>query len=76
MLSTRKAYEAYIRRVIKPGLGHLQVLKIRGPLLDMLYAPAALQRSRAHRQAIHRAPERARALGCSGPPAAGLPGSR
>src|SRR5690242_4733582 len=37
-LSTRKAYEAYIRRVIKPALGHLQVRKIRGPLLDMLYA--------------------------------------
>jgi hypothetical protein len=30
-LSTRKAYEAYIRRVIKPALGHLQVRKIRGP---------------------------------------------
>jgi hypothetical protein len=28
-LSTRKANEAYIRRVIKPALGHLQVRKIR-----------------------------------------------
>jgi hypothetical protein len=37
-LSTRKAYEAYIRRVIKLALGHLQVRKIRGPLLDLLYA--------------------------------------
>jgi DNA-binding transcriptional regulator YhcF (GntR family) len=37
-LSTRKANEAYIRRVIKPALGHLQVRKIRGPLLDLLYA--------------------------------------
>ena len=37
-LSTRKAYEAYIRRVIKPALGHLEVRKIRGPLLDLLYA--------------------------------------
>ena len=37
-LSTRKAHEAYIRRVIKPALGHLQVRKIRGPLLDLLYA--------------------------------------
>jgi DNA-binding transcriptional regulator YhcF (GntR family) len=27
-----------IRRVIKPALGHLQVRKIRGPLLDLLYA--------------------------------------
>ena len=37
-LSTRKANEYYIRRVIKPALGHLQVRKIRGPLLDLLYA--------------------------------------
>src|SRR5262245_31478573 len=36
--STRKANEVYIRRVIKPALGHLQVRKIRGPLLDLLYA--------------------------------------
>src|SRR5271154_3838587 len=31
-LSTRKANEVYIRRVIKPALGDLQVRKIRGPL--------------------------------------------
>ena len=37
-LSTRKANEVYIRRVIKPALGHLQVRKIRGPLLDLLYS--------------------------------------
>jgi len=37
-LSTRKANEVYIRRVIKPVLGHLQVRNIRGPLLDLLYA--------------------------------------
>ncbi len=37
-LSTRKANEVYIRRVINPALGHLQVRKIRGPLLDLLYA--------------------------------------
>ncbi len=37
-LSTRKANEIYIRRVIKPALGQLQVRKIRGPLLDLLYA--------------------------------------
>jgi hypothetical protein len=37
-LSTRKANEAYTRRVIKRALGHLQVRKIRGPLLDLLYA--------------------------------------
>ena len=37
-LSTRKANEYYIQRVIKPALGHLQVRKIRGPLLDLLHA--------------------------------------
>ena len=37
-LSTRKANEVYVRRVIKPALGHLQVRKIRAPLLDLLYA--------------------------------------
>ena len=37
-LSTRKANEYYILRVIKPALGHLQVHTIRGPLLDLLYA--------------------------------------
>src|SRR5437016_8647571 len=37
-LSTRKANEYYIRRVIKPALGHMQVRKVRGPLLDLLYA--------------------------------------
>jgi hypothetical protein len=37
-LSTRKANEFYIRRVIEPALGRLQVRKIRGPLLDLLYA--------------------------------------
>ena len=37
-LSTRKANDVYIQRVIKPALGHLQVRKIRGALLDLLYA--------------------------------------
>jgi hypothetical protein len=37
-LSTRKANEVYIRREIKPALGHLEVRKLRGPLLDLLYA--------------------------------------
>src|SRR5690242_4578166 len=35
-LPTRKANAAYIRRVIRPALGHLQVREIRGPLLDLL----------------------------------------
>ena len=37
-LSTREGYEGYIRRTIKPALGHLQVRKVHGPMLDMLYA--------------------------------------
>jgi hypothetical protein len=28
----------YIRRIIKPALGSMQVRKVRGPLLDTLYA--------------------------------------
>ncbi|MGP0023924.1 MAG: GntR family transcriptional regulator, partial [Streptosporangiaceae bacterium] len=36
-LSTREASEGYIRRTIKPALGHLQVRKVRGPILDKLY---------------------------------------
>ena len=30
--------DGYIRRIIKPALGHLQVRKVRGPVLDLLYA--------------------------------------
>lgn len=37
-LSTREGFEGYIRRTIKPGLGHLQVRKVRGPILDVFYA--------------------------------------
>src|SRR5712691_2344050 len=37
-VSTRESFQGYIRRTIKPGLGHLQVRKVRGPILDMLYA--------------------------------------
>jgi integrase len=37
-LSTRNGFEGYIRRTIKPALGHLQVRKVRGPVLDMFYA--------------------------------------
>jgi integrase len=37
-LSTRVSNDGYIRRVIKPALGHLQVRKVRGPVLDLLYA--------------------------------------
>jgi len=36
-LSTREGYEGYIRRTINPAVGHLQVRKVRGPVLDMLY---------------------------------------
>jgi DNA-binding transcriptional regulator YhcF (GntR family) len=37
-LSTQEANEGYIRRTIKPALGHLQIRKVRGPILDKLYA--------------------------------------
>ncbi len=37
-LSTREANEGYIRRTIKPAVGHLPIRKVRGPVLDMLYA--------------------------------------
>jgi Bacterial regulatory proteins, gntR family len=37
-VATREGYEGYIRRTIRPALGHVQVRKVHGPLLDMLYA--------------------------------------
>ena len=37
-VSTRQTNEGFIRRTIKPALGHLQVRNVRGPILDQLYA--------------------------------------
>jgi integrase len=37
-VSTRASNLGYIRRTIKPALGSLQVRKVRGPILDTLYA--------------------------------------
>ena len=37
-MSTRQTNEGFIRRTIKPALGHLKVRKVRGPILDKLYA--------------------------------------
>jgi DNA-binding transcriptional regulator YhcF (GntR family) len=37
-VSTPQTNEGFIRRTIKPALGHLQVRKMRGPILDKLYA--------------------------------------
>ena len=37
-LSTRESNLGYIRRTIKPALGSMQVRKVRGPILDTLYA--------------------------------------
>ena len=37
-VSTRQTNEGFIRRTIKPALGHLEVRKVRGPILDKLYA--------------------------------------
>jgi len=37
-VSTRQTNGGFIRRTIKPALGHMQVRKVRGPILDKLYA--------------------------------------
>ncbi len=37
-VSTRPTNEGFIRRTIKPALGHLKVREVRGPVLDKLYA--------------------------------------
>ena len=37
-VSTREGFEGYVRRTIRPGLGHLKVRKVQGPILDTLYA--------------------------------------
>lgn len=36
--STRETYEGYIRRTILPALGSMELRKVRGPVLDTLYA--------------------------------------
>jgi hypothetical protein len=36
--STRCTYEGYIRRTIMPAIGAVEVRKVRGPMLDSLYA--------------------------------------
>jgi integrase len=36
--ATRQTYEGYIRRTILPALGLIKLRKVRGPVLDMLYA--------------------------------------
>jgi integrase len=37
-VSTRQTNEGFIRRTIKPALGSMKVRKVRGPILDKLYA--------------------------------------
>jgi hypothetical protein len=37
-VSTRQTNEGFVRRTIKPALGHLEVRKVPGPILDQLYA--------------------------------------
>jgi integrase len=51
-VSTRETYSGYIRRTILPALGSMELRKIRGPVLDTLYAR------------LHRCGD----LGCSGKP--------
>jgi hypothetical protein len=36
--STRHTYEGYLRRTILPALGSVELRKVRGPMLDTLYA--------------------------------------
>jgi hypothetical protein len=37
-VSARQTNEGFIRRTIKPALGPMKVRKVRGPILDKLYA--------------------------------------
>jgi uncharacterized membrane-anchored protein len=37
-VSTRQTNEGFIRRTVKPALRHLEVRKVRGPILDQMYA--------------------------------------
>ena len=37
-VSTRQTNEGFIRRTLKPALGPMKVRKVRGPVLDKLYA--------------------------------------
>ncbi len=37
-VSTREGFEGYVRRTIRPGLGHLKVRRVQGPILDTFYA--------------------------------------
>jgi integrase len=37
-VSTRQGFESYVRRTIRPALGHLKVRKVQGPILDTLYS--------------------------------------
>jgi hypothetical protein len=53
-VSTRQTNEGFIRRTIKPALGHLEVRKVRGPILDR-------DRGGHRRQHALRRPEAARA---------------
>ena len=35
---TREGFDSYVRRTIRPALGHLKVRKVQGPNLDTLYS--------------------------------------
>jgi hypothetical protein len=37
-VSTRESYEGYIRRTIVPALATMELRRLRGPVLDTLYA--------------------------------------
>ena len=53
-VSTRQTNGGFIRRTIKPALGHLEVRKVRGPSLIAVLTAEALWQLVLHRTALHR----------------------
>jgi hypothetical protein len=60
-VSTRQTNEGFIRRPIKPALGHLEVWKVRGPARRA--AHPCCRRGRAHRRGPRRARDQGRVCG-------------
>jgi hypothetical protein len=53
-VSTRQTNEGFIRRTIKPALGHIEVRKVRGPILEREHSrPVLQQRLRTAQLAGH-----------------------
>jgi len=56
-VSTRQTNEGFIRRTIKPALGHIEVEGPRPHPRPAVRPAEALRRPVLHRQAVHRAPQ-------------------